>query len=80
MIAWRPTSLKAIPCAESWAVVAIGMAAWTASGYAVTHSRACIPPIEPPATARSFSIPRWSTSAFCALTMSPMVMTGNSIA
>ena len=39
-----------------------------------------MPPMEPPVTASSFPIPRWSTSIFCRRTMSPMVITGNDMA
>ena len=34
------------------------------------------PPIEPPITQNSCSMPRWSISSFCARTMSRIVMTG----
>ena len=37
-----------------------------------------MPPIEPPATANTVSMPRWSSSIACARTMSRMVMTGKS--
>ena len=37
-----------------------------------------MPPIEPPITQNSWSMPRWSISGTCASTMSPMVMTGKS--
>ena len=35
-----------------------------------------MPPIEPPITQNSCSMPRWSISSFCARTMSRIVMTG----
>ena len=57
-MACRPTSLKAI-CWALWRdVVAIGIAAATASGYDTAHSSACIPPIDPPVTASRRVIPR----------------------
>jgi len=56
------------------------MAAATASGYATAHCSACIAPIDPPDTAKSRLIPRWSTSIFCNRTMSAMVTGGNDIA
>ena len=45
-------------CAEWYAAVAIGSAAKTASGYDATHCSTCMPPIEPPITANSRSMPR----------------------
>ena len=38
-----------------------------------------MPPIEPPTTANSLSMPRWSTSRFCARTMSWIVTGGKSV-
>ena len=58
------------------AVVASGMAARIRSGWCAAHSSTCIPPIEPPTTHSSRSMPRWSISRSCARTMSPMVTTG----
>src|SRR5579864_2070594 len=55
----------------------MGMAAATLSGYETAHSKACMPPIDPPATASKRSMPRKSTRLFCTRTMSPMVITGN---
>ena len=37
-----------------------------------------MPPIEPPITLNSWSMPKWSIRGTCASTMSPMVMTGKS--
>ena len=37
-----------------------------------------MPPIDPPATASSFSMPRWSISIFCERTMSGTVISGKS--
>ena len=63
-----------------WAVwrAAVAMAAQAAirSGKLAAHSSACMPPIEPPTTAASRSIPSACTRAACARTMSPTVMTG----
>ena len=39
-----------------------------------------MPPIDPPATASSRSMPNESISIFCSRTMSPMVITGNDMA
>ena len=80
MMAWRPTSLKAICCALWRVVQAMGMAATTRSGKATAHSSACMPPMEPPVTASSRSMPNQSISIFCRRTMSPMVITGNDMA
>src|ERR1035438_4466021 len=80
MMAWRPTSLKAICCAVGRVVVAIGMALTTDSGYAAAHSSACIPPIDPPVTESRRWMPKESISLFCKRTMSPMVITGNDMA
>ena len=41
-------------------------------------SSTCIPPMEPPMTANSLSMPKWSMSRAWARTMSAMVMTGKS--
>jgi len=76
MIACRPTSLKAMFCAEWRGAVAIGRALKTDRGYRVAHSSTCIPPIDPPTTQNKRSMPRWSINSFCARTMSPMVTTG----
>src|SRR5512143_805548 len=79
MMAARPTWLNAICWGECLAVVAIGMEATTRSGYDTAHWSACIPPIEPPVTARRRSIPRWSTRRTWAPTMSFTVMMGNDV-
>jgi hypothetical protein len=39
-----------------------------------------MPPIEPPTTQNSVSMPRWSISMACARTMSRIVTTGRSSA
>src|ERR1019366_3089899 len=80
MMAWRPTSLKAICCALCRVVVAIGMALTTDSGYAAAHSSACMPPIDPPETVSRRWMPKESISIFCKRTISPMVITGNDMA
>ena len=49
-----------------------------ASGYATAHSRACIPPSEPPLAANTRSMPSSRRNARCARTMSPTVTTGKS--
>ena len=38
-----------------------------------------MPPMEPPITEKSWSMPKWSISGTCASTMSPTVMTGKSM-
>ena len=53
MIAWRPTSWKAMFCAECRAVVAITSTRAARSGKLAARLSACIPPIEPPTTACS---------------------------
>ena len=42
------------------------------------HSNTSIPPIDPPITEKSFSIPKLSINNFCAFTISPIVTTGKS--
>ena len=79
MIAWRPTSWKAIFCAEWRAVEAMTTAAATRSGKVAAQLSACMPPIEPPTTAFSRATPRWSSSMACARTMSRIVMTGKAM-
>ena len=77
MIAWRPTSWKAMFCAEWRAAVAIGHGGEdTLADRRAAHCSTCMPPIEPPITQNSLSMPRWSISSFCARTMSATVMTG----
>ena len=78
MIAWRPTSWKAMFCAECRVAQAIGIAANTRCGKLAAHCSTCMPPIEPPITANRLSMPRWSISIACARTMSRMVTTGKS--
>ena len=48
MIARRPISLMAMPCASSAPVAATGTTPETRSGWRVAHSSAWKPPIEPP--------------------------------
>jgi hypothetical protein len=72
------SSLKAMVRAECFGVVASGMAETTISGYLRHHSRTWSPPMEPPTTESILFMPRWSISAFWAVTMSPMVTTGKS--
>src|SRR5579863_262748 len=55
----------------------MGMADLTRSGYETIHWRACIPPIDPPTTERSFSTWRRSMRCLCASTMSRIVIEGN---
>ena len=67
-----------------WALclAALAMAAqrFTRSGQQLASASACMPPMEPPTTACSRAIPRWSISATWARTMSATVMTGKRIA
>jgi hypothetical protein len=58
MMACLPTSWKAMFCAEWRAAQAIGAAAKTRSGKLAAHCRTCMPPIEPPMTQNSVSMPR----------------------
>ncbi len=62
---------------RAW-VLAIGTMASTWSGNRIAHSRACIPPSEPPATAASRSMPSTSRNARSVRTMSATVITGKS--
>ena len=78
MTACRPTSWKAMFCDEWRAAQAIGTAAKTRSGKLAAHCSTCMPPIEPPSTQSSVSMPSRSISIACARTMSRMVMTGRS--
>ncbi len=63
-----------------WAVDSVqahtGMIDATRCGYMTAHSRACMPPIDPPTTVSQRLMPRWSVSAFWTRTMSRMVTTG----
>ena len=77
-MALLPTSLKAICWGDEYAEVAMGIADLTISGYDIHHWRTCIPPIDPPITAKSWLIPMEFTSFFWAFTMSLMVITGKS--
>ena len=77
-MACRPTSWNAIFCAECFAAAAIIIAEKTLFGNFVLHSSTCIPPIDPPMTARRDGIFNFSMSIFCALTISAIVMIGNS--
>jgi hypothetical protein len=70
----------AAECAVWRAVEAITTAARSRSGKVAAQLSACIPPIDPPTTAASVAMPRWSSSIACARTMSRMVMTGTVIA
>ena len=79
MIASRPTQLNAMDCAVIWTAVAMAATLPTISGYRIGHWQASIPPMEPPTTHKSFLIPRWSISRFCARTMSAIVITGKFI-
>src|SRR5208283_4994123 len=80
MMACRPTSLNAICCALCRVVQAIGIAETTRSGQETAHSRACIPPMDPPVTESSRAMPNQSISIRCTRTMSPTVITGNDMA
>jgi len=77
MMAWRPTSLKAMPWAVSRAVEAMAMTAATRSGKRNPQSRAIMPPMLPPTTASRRSMPRCDTKRSCARTMSESVTMGN---
>ena len=79
MIAWRPTSLKAMACVGCRAAVAMAITWWTRSGCEIAHCSACMPPMEPPTTASSRSMPRWSSSSAWASTMSATVMIGKCV-
>ena len=79
MIAWRPTSLNAIACALSLAVDAMMIWRLVNCGYSIAKIMAVMPPIDPPMTAWSSAIPRWSRRSFCAWTMSRMVTKGNRV-
>src|SRR5215467_10866224 len=58
----------------------MGIAEATLSGYATAHSKACIPPIDPPEMVSIREIPRCSISSFCKRTMSETVTEGNVMA
>jgi hypothetical protein len=51
----------AIVCAEVAGVVVMTTALPTMAGYAIAHSTACCPPMQPPMTACRRSIPRRCT-------------------
>ena len=67
-------------CAECRAAEAITNAARVRSGKFAAKLSASIPPIDPPTTAWTCSIPSASSSAACARAMSRMVITGKRIA
>ena len=79
VIACLPSSLKAIFWAEWLDVQAIGIAVLALSGKLLTNCKTYIPPIEPPTTEKSFSIPKRSNKFTWAFTMSLIVMTGKSV-
>lgn len=78
MMAWRPISWKAMFWALWREAAAMVMAQWTVSGYLAAHSRASMPPMDAPVTAKSFLIPRCSMRSFWEFTISLMVMMGKS--
>jgi hypothetical protein len=67
-------------CAECRAVVAIASTRAARSGKLAARLSACIPPIEPPTTACSRSMPSPSSRAIEARTMSRIVITGKRMA
>ena len=75
-MAQRATAFSDIACADGRGVVASTMAEATRSGYWVAHSSACIPPMLPPSTQKSLSMPSRSIRSAWAFTMSRTVMTG----
>lgn len=76
-MARRPTIDQAI----CWALAAIDVAMATneptRSGNITAHSRACMPPMDPPMTERQRVTPIRVASKACVRTMSRMVTTGN---
>ena len=78
MMARRATSLSAICCGEWRSVAAIATTALTQSGKSAAQASACIPPIDPPATAASERMPRRVSSSRCTRTMSQTVNGGKS--
>ena len=78
MIASRAIAFQATPCGWSACVLAMATTASTSSGNRIDHSKACIPPREPPVTAASRSIPRARRKTRSVLTMSATVITGKS--
>ncbi len=78
MIASRAIEFQATPCGCRACVLAIATMASTWPGNRIAHSRACIPPSEPPATAASRSMPSTSRNARSVRTMSATVITGKS--
>src|SRR5580658_1320110 len=78
MMACLPTSLKAICWGVCFSVVDIGMAERIFSGWETIHWSTCIPPIDPPATERRRSIPRWLRRWHWASTMSFIETRGKS--
>ncbi len=76
MIAWRPTSWKAMFWAEWRGAAATQTAEKIRSGKSAAHCSTCMPPIEPPMTANRVSMPSDRSARAWARTMSPMVITG----
>ena len=67
----------ALATAEADAVVEASTSAPTRSGNIAPHSSACMPPMEPPTTARHRAMPSRSARSAWTRTMSRMVTTGN---
>src|SRR3989338_6284809 len=76
MIAWRPTSCKAICKAVCRWLAAIEITESTHSGYKTAHFKACSPPMDPPAAQNNFEMPKCSNSFFWVTTISAIVTTG----
>ena len=72
----RPMDTQAICWALASAHVASTTRERTRDGNVMAHSSACMPPIDPPTTARQRAMPSASASDAWARTMSRMVTTG----
>eukprot|EP00967_Tisochrysis_lutea_P108543 scaffold168160_cov27-Tisochrysis_lutea.AAC.1 len=77
-MAWRCVSPMPICQADCAELHAMTTPRWTKSGYITSHSRACIPPSEPPITAETLVTPRCSRSMRCSRTVSRTVTIGKS--
>ncbi len=75
-MACRWASESPMAQAEWRAGLAMGTRLRTRSGNRSAHSRTCIPPSDPPMTARMDRTPRASQSSACARTMSRRVIAG----
>ncbi len=76
-MAWRWASESPMAQAEWRAELAMGTMLSTISGYSSAHSSVCMPPSDPPTTARTRRTPSARTTSAWTRTMSRRVTAGN---